>query len=134
MKKSFIFFITLILLFYYSFSYAQETVKLSKPRLELIDNTINIFYDILNSDQSDKFKIWIDARGKYHLSNTQIQMAGELGMNPKKFGSLANHKQARWKIPLPEFIEDCYYKRFKKTYSGHFHFINILLQYNILRS
>jgi hypothetical protein len=62
----------------------------------------------------DKFKIWIDARKKYHLSNLQIQMARELEMNPKKFGSLANHKQERWKTPLPEFIEDCYYKRFKK--------------------
>ena len=62
----------------------------------------------------DKFKIWIDARKKYHLSDAQIQMARELGMNPKKFGSLANHKQEPWKAPLPEFIEDCYYKRFKR--------------------
>ena len=41
-------------------------------------------------------------------------MARELGMNPKKIGSLANHKQEQWKAPLPEFIEDLYYKRFKK--------------------
>lgn len=41
-------------------------------------------------------------------------MAQELGMNPKKFGSLANHKQEPWKAPLPEFIEDIYSKRFKK--------------------
>ncbi len=41
-------------------------------------------------------------------------MARELGMNPKKFGSLANHKQEKWKVPLPEFIEELYYKRFKK--------------------
>ena len=41
-------------------------------------------------------------------------MARELGLNPKKFGSLANNKQERWKSPLPEFIEDLYYKRFKK--------------------
>jgi hypothetical protein len=62
----------------------------------------------------DKFKFWIDARKKYHLSHAQIQMARELGMNPKKFGSLANNDQEPWKVPLPEFIEDCYYKRFKK--------------------
>lgn len=43
-----------------------------------------------------------------------IQMARELGMNPKKFGGLANHKQEPWKVPLPEFIEEIYYKRFKK--------------------
>ncbi len=47
-----------------------------------------------------------------------IQMAKELGMNPKKFASLANHKQERWKAPLPEFIEDLYYKRFKKSTPG----------------
>lgn len=43
-----------------------------------------------------------------------IQMARELGMNPKKFGGLANHKQERWKSPLTDFIEELYFKRFKK--------------------
>ena len=41
-------------------------------------------------------------------------MARELGMNPRKFGSLANHKQEPWKLPLPDFIEELFYKRFKK--------------------
>ena len=63
---------------------------------------------------NDKNKKWIEAKKKFRLSDTHIQMARELGMNPKKFGSLANHKQERWKAPLPEFIEDLYYKRFKK--------------------
>jgi len=39
----------------------------------------------------NKLKPWIEARKKYHLTHAQIQMARELGMNPKKFGSLANH-------------------------------------------
>ncbi|MCD4811503.1 hypothetical protein K8R14_02755, partial [bacterium] len=38
----------------------------------------------------------------------------ELGLNPKKFGKLANHKQEPWKLPLPDFIEELYFKRFKK--------------------
>ena len=42
-------------------------------------------------------------------------MARELGMNPKKFGGLANHRQEPWKAPLPEFIEKMYFKRFKKS-------------------
>lgn len=63
----------------------------------------------------NKLKPWIEARKKYHLTHAQIQMARELGMNPKKFGSLANHKQERWKLPLNEFIEELYEKRFKKT-------------------
>jgi len=61
------------------------------------------------------FQIWIDARKKYHLSHAQIQMARELGMNPKKFGKLANHRQERWKMPLPNFIEHLYFKHFGKT-------------------
>jgi hypothetical protein len=36
---------------------------------------------------------WIEAKKRFRLSDIQIQMARELGMNPKKFGSLANHKQ-----------------------------------------
>ena len=57
---------------------------------------------------------WIEARKKHRLSHAQVQMARELGMNPKKFGSLANHHQEPWKLPLPQFIEQCYEKRFKK--------------------
>jgi hypothetical protein len=39
-------------------------------------------------------------------------MARELGMNPKKLGGKANHKQEPWKMPLPEFIEHLYEKSF----------------------
>jgi len=39
-------------------------------------------------------------------------MARELGMNPKKFGKIANEKQEPWKAPLPAFIEHIYHKRF----------------------
>lgn len=61
---------------------------------------------------ADKFQIWIDVRKRFHLSHAHIQMARELGMNPKKFGKLGNHKQEPWKAPLPIFIEECYSKRF----------------------
>jgi hypothetical protein len=58
---------------------------------------------------------WLEARKKYHLTHAQVQMARELGMNPRKFGGLANQRQERWKVPLPQFIEDCYRKRFGKS-------------------
>jgi len=61
-----------------------------------------------------KEQAWIDARKKYHLSHAHIQMARELGMNPTKFGKLANHRQEPWKAPLPEFIEELYFQRFGK--------------------
>ncbi len=40
-----------------------------------------------------KYQVWIDARKRFHLSHVHVQMARELGMNPKKFGKLANHRQ-----------------------------------------
>lgn len=57
---------------------------------------------------------WKKAKKRYHLTDMHIKMARELGMNPKKFVGIANHKQQPWKAPLIEFIEDIYFKRFKK--------------------
>jgi hypothetical protein len=37
-----------------------------------------------------KFLPWIEARRRFHLSDAHIQMAQELGLNPKKFGGLGN--------------------------------------------
>ena len=62
----------------------------------------------------DKYQVWIEARRRFHLSDVQIQMARELGLNPHKFGKIANDKQEPWKKPLPEFIEEIYFKRFGK--------------------
>ena len=66
------------------------------------------------SNKAEKNKKWSEAKKKFRLSNMHIQMARELGMNPKKFGGLANHKQEPWKAPLPVFIEELYFKRFKR--------------------
>ena len=55
---------------------------------------------------------WVEARQRYHLSHVQVQMARELGLNPRKLGKIANYRQEPWKAPLPQFIEDLYLKRF----------------------
>src|ERR1700720_3844 len=57
---------------------------------------------------------WIEARQRFRLSHAHVQMARELGLNPKKFGKLANHHQEPWKRPLPDFIAALYVKRFGK--------------------
>lgn len=75
----------------------------------------------------DKYQVWINARKKYRLSHVHIQMARELGMNPKKFGKKANHKQEPWKVPLPVFIEDLYFKRFGKRRPDKAHSIEQLV-------
>jgi hypothetical protein len=43
-----------------------------------------------------KLAVWIEARKRFRLSHAHIQMARELGMNPKRLGK----------------IEHLYYKRF----------------------
>jgi hypothetical protein len=61
-----------------------------------------------------ELQAWVDARKRLHLSHAHVQMARELGMNPKKLGGMANHRQEPWKVPLPQYIEELYLKRFKK--------------------
>jgi len=55
---------------------------------------------------SEKYQLWIDARRRYHLSDVHIQMARELGINPKKFGKIAHESQVFWKKPLPVFEDN----------------------------
>lgn len=54
------------------------------------------------------------AQKRHRLSDKQVQMARELGLNPDKLGKIDNHKQEPWKAPLPQFIEHIYFKRFKR--------------------
>jgi sirohydrochlorin ferrochelatase len=59
-----------------------------------------------------KLQAWVQARERHRLSHAQVQMARELGMNPTKLGSIDNHRQERWKAPLPQHIEHLYLRRF----------------------
>jgi len=61
-----------------------------------------------------ELQAWVDARKQFHLSDAHVQMARELGMNPKKLRGMANHRQEPWKRPLPLYIEELYAKHFKK--------------------
>ena len=64
---------------------------------------------------NQKLQAWIDARKCHHLSHAHVQMARELGMNPKKLGKKDNHAQEPWKMPLVQFIEHLYSQRFGKN-------------------
>jgi len=61
---------------------------------------------------SAKLQDWIKARERHRLSHAHVQMARELGMNPRKLGKLDNHDQEPWKAPLPQFIERLYFRSF----------------------
>jgi predicted metal-dependent HD superfamily phosphohydrolase len=62
-----------------------------------------------------KLEKWKAAQKRHRLSDKQVRMGLELGLNPDKLGKIDNHKQETWKTPLPQFIEEIYFKRFKKT-------------------
>jgi hypothetical protein len=58
---------------------------------------------------------WKEAKRRFHLTDTQVRMARELGMNPQKLGKLAPNGSEPWKAPLGAFIERCPRRRFGKA-------------------
>lgn len=55
---------------------------------------------------------WEIARRLCGLSARQLDMARKLGMNPKKLPGLRPSPSQKWKLPVGEFIEECFRKRF----------------------
>ena len=68
---------------------------------------------------SAKDQAWIEARRRHRLSHAHVQMARELGLNPKKLGGIDNHRQEPWKVPLHQFIEQLYLERFGRDRPEH---------------
>lgn len=64
--------------------------------------------------QDPKLQAWVAARKKHGLSHAHVQMARELGLNPKKLGKLATLQHQPWKAPLAEYIQQLYEKSFKR--------------------
>ena len=57
-------------------------------------------------------KAWAEAKRACRLSQRQVAMAKRLGMNPKKLPGLRPSPSQRWKMPVGQFIEQLYRKRF----------------------
>jgi hypothetical protein len=55
---------------------------------------------------------WMNARTICRLTPRQVKLARALGMNPKKLPRLRPSPQQHWKLPVGEFIEELYFKRF----------------------
>jgi hypothetical protein len=73
------------------------------------------------SKLSPKYQIWIDARKNYRLTHVQIQMARELGYNPKMLKKI--HEDESLKLPLHLYIEEQYKEEFKKDAPDEFNTI-----------
>ena len=54
---------------------------------------------------------WTNAKKLCRLTARQVEMGRALGMNPRKLPRLRPSPQQRWKLPVGEFIEECYRKR-----------------------
>ena len=55
---------------------------------------------------------WTNAKTICRLNARQVEMARALGMNPRKLPGLRPGPQQRWKLPVGEFIEERYRRRF----------------------
>jgi hypothetical protein len=65
-----------------------------------------------NTPRQHSDQEWTNAQKVCRLNRRQVEMARALGMNPKKLPALRPTPQQRWKLPVGEFIEDLYTKRF----------------------
>jgi hypothetical protein len=72
-----------------------------------------------NNRQAHDEEAWANARKTCRLTARQVEMARALRMNPRKLPRLRPSPQQRWKLPVGEFIEECYWKRFGGATRNH---------------
>ncbi|OGF46791.1 MAG: hypothetical protein A2452_03705 [Candidatus Firestonebacteria bacterium RIFOXYC2_FULL_39_67] len=62
-----------------------------------------------------KDELWQEAYRKCRLSARHIQMAKEMGLNPLSLIKNIPNPKDQWKLPVRDWIEEIYEKRFKKN-------------------
>src|SRR5207244_3049910 len=65
-----------------------------------------------NTRRAHDEEAWTSAKKICPLTARQVEMARALGMNPRKLPGLRPSPQQRWKLPVGDFIEERYRKRF----------------------
>jgi hypothetical protein len=65
-------------------------------------------------ETTDQLQLWVKVKRQYALTDAQVQMARELGVNPKRLSESESAVQGATQAPLGRRIEDLYLKRFKK--------------------
>lgn len=86
----------------YSFLCAQQNIVITKPQLEFKDNNIIVEYDILNSQESESFRIWldvIDSEGNNIQSNA---VSGDVG----NYVSGGKDKKIYWNLTADNIYID----------------------------
>jgi hypothetical protein len=62
-------------------------------------------------DKNKKNELWIEAKKKCRLNIETIQMAKELGLNPKSLLKNIPNKSQKWKAPVKVWIQEMYNKK-----------------------
>lgn len=60
-------------------------------------------------------KLWAEAKKKCRLNEEDIQIAKELGINPKSLIKNIPNKSEPWKAPVKDWLHELYEKRQKKA-------------------
>ncbi len=58
---------------------AQTNIVVSKPQLEFKDNNIIVFYNILNSEESQSFRVWLDVSDTEGNKIETRALSGDVG-------------------------------------------------------
>lgn len=60
-------------------------------------------------------EIWLEAKKRCKLNDEEIQMAKEMGLNPKSLLKNIPNKNEQWKAPVKIWIRNMYVVRFGRA-------------------
>ena len=60
-------------------------------------------------------RLWIEAKRRCRLNDNDIQIAKELGLNPRSLIKNIPSKTEQWKLPVKDWIHQIYQKRQEKS-------------------
>jgi hypothetical protein len=79
MSQKIIFFTIIILFIFSNHIISQTQITITQPRLGLTENTLVIEYDILNSQPTDTFKIWMEVTDVHGNNIKATSLSGDFG-------------------------------------------------------
>lgn len=65
-------------------------------------------------ETADQLQLWVRVKRQGALTDAHVQMARELGMNPRRLIESQSKTQGLTQKPLGQCIEGLYFKRFKR--------------------
>ena len=66
-------------------------------------------------NETAKDKLWVDVKNRCRLSSEALNMAKEMGLNPKSLIKNIPAPSQRWKAPVEVWIRDMYESRQEKS-------------------